>query len=175
MAHTAHTDHFASFAEFYPYYLSEHRNIASRRLHFVGSLGVIGFLAMALATGNWLWLPAAVVCGYGFAWLGLFFLRKEQAGHLPSSALQPDGRLGDVQGHLRGEDFVVVFLRRLEVEPPCHAAWCGIEAAARSSPGRAALAAAREASNAASVTFNWSLSSAASSMPPSTRVESSSS
>ena len=66
MAHTAHTDHFANFAEFYPYYLSEHRNVVSRRLHFVGSLGVIGCLAMALATGDWLWLPAAVVCGYGF-------------------------------------------------------------------------------------------------------------
>src|ERR1700716_2582352 len=72
MAHTAHTDHFANFAEFYPYYLSEHRNLVSRRLHFVGSLGVIGCVAMALATGDWLWLPAAVVCGYGFAWVGHF-------------------------------------------------------------------------------------------------------
>ncbi|CAH2772184.1 MAG: FIG027190: Putative transmembrane protein [uncultured Paraburkholderia sp.] len=75
MAHTAHTDH---FAEFYPYYLSEHRNLVSRRLHFVGSLGVIGCLAMALATGDWLWLPAAVVCGYGFAWVGHFFFEKNR-------------------------------------------------------------------------------------------------
>jgi hypothetical protein len=78
MAHTAHTDHFASFAEFYPYYLSEHRNLVSRRLHFVGSLGVIGCLAMALATGGWLWLPAAVICGYGFAWVGHFFFEKNR-------------------------------------------------------------------------------------------------
>jgi hypothetical protein len=78
MAQTAHTDHFASFAEFYPYYLSEHRNTVSRRLHFVGSLGVIGCLAMALATGDWLWLPAAVICGYGFAWVGHFFFEKNR-------------------------------------------------------------------------------------------------
>jgi hypothetical protein len=78
MGHTAHTDHFASFAEFYPFYLSEHRNTVSRRLHFVGSLGVIGCLAMALATGHWLWLPVAVVCGYGFAWVGHFFFEKNR-------------------------------------------------------------------------------------------------
>ncbi len=57
---------------------SEHRNLVSRRLHFVGSLGVIGCLAMALATGDWLWLPAAVVCGYGFAWVGHFFFEKNR-------------------------------------------------------------------------------------------------
>ncbi|MEJ0004146.1 MAG: DUF962 domain-containing protein [Pararobbsia sp.] len=37
MQPTLHSDHFASFSEFYPYYLSEHRNAACRRLHFVGS------------------------------------------------------------------------------------------------------------------------------------------
>jgi hypothetical protein len=78
MAQTAHTDHFANFAEFYPFYLNEHRNTVSRRLHFVGSLGVIGCLAMALATGDWLWLPAAVICGYGFAWVGHFFFEKNR-------------------------------------------------------------------------------------------------
>jgi hypothetical protein len=79
MSHqTTHDEHFASFAAFYPYYLSEHRNTVSRRLHFIGSLGVIGFAAMALATGNWLWLPAAVICGYGFAWVGHFFFEKNR-------------------------------------------------------------------------------------------------
>ncbi len=78
MAHTAHSDHFASFAEFYPYYLEEHRNLVSCRLHFIGSLGVIGCIAMAIATGDWRWLPAAVVCGYGFAWVGHFFFEKNR-------------------------------------------------------------------------------------------------
>jgi hypothetical protein len=60
MAHTAHSDHFANFAEFYPYYLEEHRNLVSRRLHFVGSLGVIGCIAMAIATGDWLFAATAL-------------------------------------------------------------------------------------------------------------------
>ncbi|WP_175697052.1 Mpo1-like protein [Burkholderia ambifaria] len=77
MAHT-HTEQFASFADFYPYYLNEHQNLTSRRLHFIGSLGVIGCVAMAIATGYWVWLPAAVVCGYGFAWVGHFFFEKNR-------------------------------------------------------------------------------------------------
>lgn len=72
------TDHFANFAQFYPFYLSEHRHPISRRLHFVGSLGVIGCVAMAVATGDWLWLPAAVVCGYAFAWVGHFAFEKNR-------------------------------------------------------------------------------------------------
>jgi hypothetical protein len=78
MSQPAHTERFASFAEFYPFYLEEHRNVVSRRLHFVGSLGVIGCLAMALATGDWLWLPAALVSGYGCAWIGHFFFEKNR-------------------------------------------------------------------------------------------------
>ena len=78
MTHDAHAARFGSFAEFYPFYLGEHRNTVCRRLHFVGSLGVIGCLAMAVATGGWLWLPAAVVCGYGFAWVGHFFFEKNR-------------------------------------------------------------------------------------------------
>jgi hypothetical protein len=78
MSHATHADHFANFAAFYPYYLDEHRNPVSRRLHFIGSLGVIGCVAMAIATLDWLWLPAAIVCGYGFAWIGHFFFEKNR-------------------------------------------------------------------------------------------------
>ena len=85
MNHGAHTAQFASFAEFYPFYLGEHRNTVCRRLHFVGSLGVIGCLAMAVATGGWLWLPAAIVCGYGFAWIGHYGFEKNR----PASFKRP--------------------------------------------------------------------------------------
>lgn len=78
MAHGAHATHFSSFAQFYPFYLGEHRNTTCRRLHFIGSLGVIGCVAMAVATGNWQWLPGALVCGYGFAWVGHFFFEKNR-------------------------------------------------------------------------------------------------
>ena len=78
MAPGTHATRFASFAQFYPFYLGEHRNATCRRLHFIGSLGVIGCFAMALATGSWLWLPVALVCGYGFAWVGHFLFEKNR-------------------------------------------------------------------------------------------------
>jgi hypothetical protein len=60
------------FREFYPFYLSEHSNRTCRRLHFVGSLLVLGFLAMALMSGNAWWLLGVPLAGYGFAWIGHF-------------------------------------------------------------------------------------------------------
>jgi hypothetical protein len=69
---------FASFREFYPFYLSEHANRASRRLHFFGSCGVLGLVAGAIATRNAWWLLAALGCGYGFAWIGHFFFEKNR-------------------------------------------------------------------------------------------------
>ncbi len=78
MTRIAHDHRFASFAAFYPYYLEEHRHPVSRRLHFVGSLGVIGCVAMAVAMADWRWLPVAVACGYGFAWAGHFFFEKNR-------------------------------------------------------------------------------------------------
>ena len=70
------TERFTSFAEFYPFYLAEHRNRTCRRLHFVGSLLVLAILAYALASGQWLWLLAMPVAGYGFAWVGHFVFEK---------------------------------------------------------------------------------------------------
>jgi hypothetical protein len=76
---------FHSFAEFYPFYLGEHQNRTCRRLHFVGSsLGLV-CLAMLLATGNWLWLPAGLLVGYAFAWIGHFGFEKNK----PASFKRP--------------------------------------------------------------------------------------
>lgn len=69
---------FASFREFYPFYLQEHSNRISRRLHFIGSWGVLALLAAALSTGNAWWALAALFCGYGFAWVGHFFFEKNR-------------------------------------------------------------------------------------------------
>lgn len=69
---------FASFREFYPFYLSEHRNRTSRRLHFIGSCGVIALALTAFITHSGWWLLAALVCGYGFAWVGHFFFEKNR-------------------------------------------------------------------------------------------------
>ena len=63
---------FRSFAEFYPFYLSEHRTVACRRLHFVGTLIVFSlFMLAVLLREGWL-LALVPVAGYGFAWIGHF-------------------------------------------------------------------------------------------------------
>lgn len=72
------TDRFNSFAEFYPYYLQEHSNDVCRRLHYVGSLLVLGILGYALASQQWLWLLALPFAGYGFAWVGHFVFEKNR-------------------------------------------------------------------------------------------------
>jgi len=69
---------FNSFREFYPYYLSEHSNQTSRRLHFIGSCGVLLLSGVAVVSANAWWLLAALLCGYGFAWVGHFFFEKNR-------------------------------------------------------------------------------------------------
>jgi len=69
---------FRSFREFYPYYLEEHANAATRRLHFVGTSLVMGCLLAAIVTRNVWWLLAAPLCGYGFAWVGHFFFEHNR-------------------------------------------------------------------------------------------------
>jgi hypothetical protein len=63
---------YRSFREFYPFYLSEHADLQCRRLHFIGSLGVLMVLAHVLLGASRGWLLLIVVLGYGFAWIGHF-------------------------------------------------------------------------------------------------------
>ncbi|MBT9501170.1 MAG: DUF962 domain-containing protein [Burkholderiaceae bacterium] len=74
-----------SFAEFYPFYLSEHRNPTCRRLHFLGSTLVLVCLAMLLTTGQLRFVLYALLCGYGFAWIGHFGFEKNK----PASFKRP--------------------------------------------------------------------------------------
>jgi hypothetical protein len=69
---------FTSFREFYPFYLSEHSNRISRRLHFLGSCGVLALIAASFTTRNPWWVLGALFCGYGFAWVGHFFFEKNR-------------------------------------------------------------------------------------------------
>ena len=69
---------FTSFREFYPYYLQEHSNRTCRRLHFDGTSLVIAIILSALMTGQYVWLWAIPVAGYGFAWLGHYGFEKNR-------------------------------------------------------------------------------------------------
>ncbi|NHZ89677.1 DUF962 domain-containing protein [Massilia sp. CCM 8733] len=75
----------ASFAEFYPYYLSQHANLLCRRAHFIGSTSALGALAQYVVSMNGWWVLAALVSGYGGAWIGHFFYEKNR----PASFARP--------------------------------------------------------------------------------------
>ena len=69
---------FGTFAEFYPFYLSEHSNQTSRRLHFVGtSIGFI-LIVSAILTRNPMLILYGVLQGYAFAWVGHFFFEHNR-------------------------------------------------------------------------------------------------
>jgi hypothetical protein len=72
------TQSFHNFREFYPYYLSEHQNQTSRRLHVIGSFLVLLTLGVTVYYQQWVWLWLLPVIGYGFAWVGHFFFEKNK-------------------------------------------------------------------------------------------------
>ena len=86
---------FASFREFYPFYLGEHRDRTCRRLHFVGTSFAIGFIVLAVKSGDPWWFLAALVSGYAFAWIGHFFFEKNRPATFkyPLWSLMGDFRL----------------------------------------------------------------------------------
>jgi hypothetical protein len=69
---------FKTLAEFYPFYLSEHRNLTSRILHFIGTGLVILCFIAAILFHTYQFLLAMPVVGYGFAWVGHFFFEKNK-------------------------------------------------------------------------------------------------
>ena len=73
---------YTTFADFYPFYLGEHANRVSRRLHFLGSNISIVLVFVALLTQNWRLLPLALLQGYLLAWAGHFFFELNRPATL---------------------------------------------------------------------------------------------
>ncbi len=69
---------YRSLSEFYPFYLSEHQNPTSRRLHFIGTALLIVIAVYAIVTLQWVLLWLVPVVGYGFAWVGHAFFEKNK-------------------------------------------------------------------------------------------------
>jgi hypothetical protein len=69
---------YRTLEEFYPYYLSEHRDPACRGLHFIGTGTALVLLGLFLVTVKWQLLLAALLAGYGFAWVGHFFFEHNR-------------------------------------------------------------------------------------------------
>ena len=86
---------YQTFEEFYPFYLSEHSNRTSRRLHFIGTSIAAVLLVAALLSGNFWLLLLALVQGYAFAWVGHFFFEhnKPATFQYPRLSFMGDWRL----------------------------------------------------------------------------------
>lgn len=73
---------FDSFEAFYPYYLEEHSDRTNRRLHFIGSTAGLVLFVLGIASGDLAtfgaFLLAALVTGYGMAWIGHFFFEHNR-------------------------------------------------------------------------------------------------
>ncbi len=69
---------YKSFWSFYPYYLTEHSDFTNRTLHFIGTALLLIILIVAIAIQKWWMLALIPVVGYGFAWVGHFFIEKNK-------------------------------------------------------------------------------------------------
>ncbi|KXZ71956.1 DUF962 domain-containing protein [Acinetobacter venetianus] len=74
-----------NYNEFYRFYLTEHRNITSRRLHVVGSSIGLYFWSKAICQRKAKYLAYGLLSGYACAWVGHFFFEHNK----PASFKQP--------------------------------------------------------------------------------------
>lgn len=69
---------YQTLAEFYPYYLTEHKDLTCRTLHFIGTFGIFILLFASIFLQDWRYFAAIPVCGYGFAWFGHAVFEKNK-------------------------------------------------------------------------------------------------
>jgi hypothetical protein len=69
---------YTDFSSFYNYYLTEHSNTLNRTLHFIGTLLLLVSLCIGIVTGKTVFYILIPLLGYGFAWVGHFFIEKNK-------------------------------------------------------------------------------------------------
>lgn len=71
-------ERYKSFKDFYPFYLSEHDNKYTKLLHFIGTTITIYLFIRFFMTFDFMFLLYALLAGYGFAWIGHFFIEHNK-------------------------------------------------------------------------------------------------
>ena len=84
-----------NYAEFWRRYLAAHADPRTRALHYIGTIAALGFVALAAVGGDWRWLVAAPLVGYGLAWFGhaVFEHNRPQTFGHPAWSLFSDVRM----------------------------------------------------------------------------------
>jgi hypothetical protein len=86
---------YKSFQEFWPHYVAEHRKSSTRLLHLLGTFAAIAALVFFIVSGRWWLFPLALIPGYGFAWIGHFFIEKNKPAtfHYPLWSFMGDYKM----------------------------------------------------------------------------------
>ncbi|MDJ1157175.1 DUF962 domain-containing protein [Chelatococcus sp. SYSU_G07232] len=93
---------FSSFKEFYPFYLREHANRTSRRLHVVGTVLGLALVIIGLGTGRLAYVLLGLVVAYGLAWIGHFFFEHNRPATFRHPVYSLMGDLAMASDILRG-------------------------------------------------------------------------
>jgi hypothetical protein len=82
------------YGSFWPFYVSQHRDRACRRLHFAGTTLVLACAAGGVLATPWCF-AAMPFAGYGFAWVGHFAFEKNRPAtfEYPLWSLRADFRM----------------------------------------------------------------------------------
>lgn len=86
---------YSDFESFWPYYIGEHRDPTTRRLHAIGTTAALGCLGAFALTRKPAFLLASLVSGYGPAWVSHFFVEKNRPATFtyPLWSLRADMRM----------------------------------------------------------------------------------
>ncbi len=102
------------YGEFWPRYLEAHADRRSRALHYLSTSAALACIAGAAIAGDWRWIGAAPIAGYGPAWLAhaAFERNRPETFSHPIWSLLSDFRMLGLflAGRLAGE------LRRAHIQ-----------------------------------------------------------
>ena len=85
----------ATYEEFWPYYLTQHAQPLTRRLHTLGAVLGIGLLVLGVIQQKWVDAALAPVAAYGLAWFSHFFVERNRPATWddPLWSLRSEGRM----------------------------------------------------------------------------------
>lgn len=67
-----------NFEAFYQDYLKEHAHPLNKKMHYIGTSGALIFILLGMLTSFSKFFIFALLFGYGFAWMGHFFVEKNK-------------------------------------------------------------------------------------------------